>query len=86
MILFTYSAFKTGYKGWSFWTSGLRVGGNDVEHYWMDLGERVSYTKWGSGAPGNPITSCIELSSVCGYDWKNVECSSKNRVICEKDE
>lgn len=75
--------FETGYKRSSFWTSGLRVGGN-IDHYWMDLGERVSYTNWGYGQPGNPITSCIQLTR--GNSWKNIECSSKNRVICEKDE
>ncbi|KAK2141268.1 hypothetical protein LSH36_1131g00058 [Paralvinella palmiformis] len=69
------------------WTSAKRpVGGDREEFYWINSGERVTYTNWGpkEPRPGTSRSNCVRLKKATRYTWDDHNCMD-NRVtaLCE---
>lgn len=76
--------FKTGYATEElFWTSGTRLGNEDVKFFWMETGDFLEFTNWRSGEPNNGQGNemCIFTDT---YGWVDHDCSVKFGVICER--
>ncbi|OXA54964.1 Alpha-N-acetylgalactosamine-specific lectin [Folsomia candida] len=77
----------------SIWLNGDRL--NDSHFVWRD-GDWMSFTNWDDGFPTNQTANlCMEMSPKAGRQgeldatedgkWKDVPCSKRNLVVCEKN-
>ncbi|OXA54051.1 Conglutinin [Folsomia candida] len=75
-------------------TEPLNIALNDTHFVWRD-GDWMSFTNWDDGFPTNQtVNLCMEMSPKAGRQaevdatedgkWKDVPCSKRNLVVCEK--
>ncbi len=69
----------------SYWI-GLTNHLNGGKFIWPEIEMAPIYTSWACGQPGNvkdEINDCVSLQNNMKYFWNDLNCLSKQRIICE---